>query len=57
MEALLEYFPAKRIAMEEIPDATKEQLKKITEFLKSRSRAEILAISALGMVQTYKLID
>ena len=38
MEALLEYFPAKRIAMEEIPDATKEPGLGILTCLKTLDR-------------------
>ena len=48
MEAILEYVPRKDI-FDQIPEATKEQAKRVAEFLKSRSKAELVAISAVGI--------
>ena len=48
MEALLEYFPRREI-LYQIPEATKEQVKRAAEFLKNRSRSELLTISAVGI--------
>lgn len=48
MEALLEYVPRKEI-FDKIPDATREQAKRVAEILKSRSKAELIAISAVGI--------
>jgi len=48
MEAFLEYVP-RRDFLDQIPEATKEQAKRVAEFLKSRSKAELAAISAVGI--------
>jgi hypothetical protein len=48
MEAILEYVP-RRDFLDQIPEATKEQAKRVAEFLKNRSKAELAAISAVGI--------
>jgi len=48
MEAFLEYIPRKDV-FDQIPEATKEQAKRVAEFLKCRSKAELMAISAVGI--------
>ena len=48
MEEFLEYVP-KRDIFDQIPEKTKEQVKKIVDFLKTRSKAELVTISAVGI--------